>query len=78
MVFSEPTKIEVALARVKLVDGVGCVFVYSHQEYGEKIGDLVSTWLKTNGPTAEKNLMTWETFPHPKEFLPAPAKTGNK
>lgn len=73
--FPQPTMIEVAFARVKLVDGVGCAFVYSHREYGEKIGDQVSAWLKANGPTAEKNLMSWKAFPHPKEFSSNPAKT---
>lgn len=65
VVFGRPNFIEVALARFKLVDGLGCSIVYSHRIYGEKIGDQMSAWLKTNGPEKEKALMEWKEIPSP-------------
>ena len=61
--------IEVAFARFKLVDGMGCVMVYSHREYGEKIGDQVGAWLRANGPSIEKTLMAWGDFPRPQQVI---------
>ena len=49
VVFPRPTFIEVAFARLKLVDGVGCAVVYSHRIHGEKTGDAMSGWLRANG-----------------------------
>jgi len=37
VVFGRPNFIEVAFARFKLVNGVGCSIVYSHRIYGEKL-----------------------------------------
>lgn len=65
VVFGQPTFIEVAFARFKLVDGKGCSFVYSHRIYGEKIGDEMSAWLQANGPAIEKALMESNAFPSP-------------
>ena len=65
VVFGRPTFIEVAFARLKLVDGTGCSLVYSHRIYGEKIGDQMSAWLRDNGPTVEKALMEWSSIPAP-------------
>lgn len=62
VVFGRPTFIEVAFARFKLVDGVGCSVVYSHRIYGEKIGDGMSAWLRENGEPAEKALMQWNSI----------------
>jgi hypothetical protein len=39
VVFGRSNFIEVAFARFKLVDRVGCSSVYSHRIYGEKVGD---------------------------------------
>ncbi len=61
VVFSRPTFIEVAFARLKLVDGVGCSVVYSHRIYGVKAGDAASAWLRANGPEAERALMEWSS-----------------
>jgi hypothetical protein len=69
VILPEPTMIEVAFARFKLVDGMGCVMVYSHREYGEKIGDQVSAWLRANGPGIEKTLMAWDDFPRPQQVI---------
>jgi hypothetical protein len=63
VVFGRPNFIEVAFARFKIVDGLGCSIVYSHRIYGEKIGDQMSTWLKTNGAKKEKVLMEWSDIP---------------
>jgi hypothetical protein len=65
VVFGRPNFIEVALARVKLVDGLGCSIVYSHRIYGEKIGDQMSARLKNNGAKKEKALMEWSDIPPP-------------
>lgn len=65
VVFGRPNFIEVAFARFKLVDGLGCSIVYSHRIYGEKIGDQMSAWLKTNGAEKEKTLMEWKDIPPP-------------
>ena len=65
VVFGRPNFIEVAFARFKLVDGVGCSIVYSHRIYGEKIGDQMSAWLSGNGPEMEKALMAWNDTPSP-------------
>jgi hypothetical protein len=65
VVFGRPNFIEVALARFKLVDGLGCSIVFSHRIYGEKIGDQMSAWLKNNGAEKEKALMEWNDIPSP-------------
>ena len=63
VLFPNPDFIEAAFARFKIAGGVGTSTVYSHREYGKKIGDQMSSWLKTNGPTTEKALMSWEGIP---------------
>lgn len=65
-IFPHPTRIEIAFARFVMVEGIGCVVVYSHREYGERIGPRVSAWLQENGPEIETRLMEWKTFPTPK------------
>src|SRR5947207_103176 len=65
VVFGRPNFIEVAFARFKLVNGVGCSIVYSHRIYGEKVGDQMSAWLNDNGPKTEKGLMEWNNIPSP-------------
>jgi hypothetical protein len=65
VVFARPSFIEVAFARLKLVDGNGCSIVYSHRIYGEKIGDQMSAWLSANGQEIEKTLMEWSSMPSP-------------
>jgi len=63
VVFGRSNFIEVAFARFKLLDGVGCSIVYSHRIYGEKVGDQMSAWLNDNGPKVEKMLMEWKDIP---------------
>jgi len=65
VVFGRPNFIEVAFARFKLMDGIGCSIVYSHRIYGEKVGDQMSAWLKNNGVEKEKALMEWKAVPSP-------------
>jgi hypothetical protein len=74
VVFDRPNFIEVAFSRFKLVDGLGCSIVYSHRIYGEKIGDQMSAWLKTNGPEKEKALMEWNDIPSPASLNKASGK----
>ena len=69
VIFPQPTMIEIAFARFMLVDGMGCVVVYSRREYGEKIGPRVSAWLQENGPKIEQELMEWKRFPAPRALL---------
>jgi hypothetical protein len=76
VVFGRPHFIEVAFARFKLVDGVGCSIVYSHRIYGEKIGDQMSAWLNDNGPKVENMLMQWDEIPTPASLRELPRKEG--
>lgn len=69
--FPQPGFIEVAFARLKLTDGVGCSCIFSHRIYGEKVGDQMSTWLKANAPATEKALMDWTAIPTPASFKQA-------
>ena len=68
VVFGRLNFIEVAFARFKLVNGLGCSIVYSHRIYGEKIGDQMSAWLKNNGAEKEMALMEWNDIPSPASF----------
>jgi hypothetical protein len=72
VVFGRPEFIEVAFARLKMIDGQGCSIVYSHRIYGEKIGDQMSAWLSANGMKVEKALMEWSAIPSPSAFRGAP------
>ena len=63
VVFGRPDFLEAALARFKLMDGVGCSIVYSHRIYGAKVGDQMSKWLNDNGSKMEKTLMDWDGNP---------------
>jgi len=76
VVFGRPNFMEVAFARFKLVDGVGCSGVYSHRIYGEKVGDQMSAWLKDNGPKMEKMLMEWNDIPSPASLRELPHTQG--
>jgi hypothetical protein len=76
VVFGRPNFIEVAFARFKLLDGVGCSIVYSHRIYGEKVGDQMSAWLNDNGPKVEKMLMEWKDIPSSASLRELPRKEG--
>ena len=62
-VLGNPAFLEAAFARCVLVDGAGVVVVYSHRVYGKQAGEAMGEWLKTNGPSLEKTLMTWDKMP---------------
>lgn len=68
VLFPRPELIEAVFARFKLTDGVGSAVIYSHREYGNKVGDQMSAWLKKNGPVIEKTLMALEPLPKPDQF----------
>jgi len=55
--FPQPTFIEAVFTRIKMTDGIGSSIVYSHREYGDKVGPQMSAWLQKNGPALEKDLM---------------------
>src|SRR5438093_2914597 len=74
VMFGRPKFIEVAFARFKLVDGVGCSIVYSHRIYGEKVGDQMSAWLNNNAPKIERTLMEWNNIPSPASLRELPRK----
>jgi len=67
-----PGFLEAAFARIVLVDGVGAAAVYSHRIYGQDAGRLMGEWLKANGATVEKSLMTWEALPTPASLRSLP------
>jgi len=60
VLFKRPDFLEAAFARIKLVDGKGHSFVYSHRFYGDKAPDEMNAWLKASGEKTEKALMAWE------------------
>ena len=65
VLFPNPNFIEATLTRFKISDGIGTSMVYSHREYGSKVGDQMSAWLKANCPTSEKALMDLDKIPVP-------------
>ena len=64
-VLGKPEFLEVAFARISLIDGVGSAAVYSHRIHGKEAASLMGDWLKANGATVEKTLMSWEHVPAP-------------
>ena len=62
-ILGAPGLMEAVFARVRLVDGVGVIVVYSQREYGEKAAATIGGWLQTNGQATEKSLMTWDKLP---------------
>ena len=55
---------EVTFARFRLLNGVGTGVIYSHPAYGKKAKDEITAWLKSNGKTAEQNLLKWDAMPN--------------
>jgi hypothetical protein len=70
VIFTRPNFSEAAFARLKLVEGKGCSFVYSHRIYGEEIADEMSAWLSANGLEVEKTLLEWSSMPSPTLLRP--------
>ena len=64
-ILGNPELLEAVFARVVLVDGVGEVAVYSHRIYGKDAAGPMGEWLKANGASIEKALMTWDRIPSP-------------
>lgn len=64
-ILGNATLLEAVFARIVLTDGVGTVAVYSHRVYGGEAAGPIGDWMQTNGPTIEKNLMTWDKIPSP-------------
>jgi hypothetical protein len=62
--FGRPEFIEAAFARFSMHEGVGSAVVYSHRVYGKKAEPEMRAWLAKNGPSTEKNLMTWDAMPN--------------
>ena len=62
-ILGNPDLLEAVFARIVLIDGVGKVAVYSHRIYGKEAAGPMGEWLKANGPSIEKTLMTWEGIP---------------
>lgn len=62
-ILAAPGVMEAVFARVRLVDGVGIVAVYSQREYGDKAAAVVGEWIQKNGAAVEKTLMSWEGMP---------------
>lgn len=65
VLFPQPDFIEAVFARFKLEGGVGRSFIYSHREYGKKVGEQMSAWLQKSGPATERALMSMEPLSLP-------------
>jgi hypothetical protein len=63
VVLSDPTVMEAVFQRFVLIQGVGYAMVYSHRIYGQKVGDQMSPWIKQNGASTEKLLMSFDPIP---------------
>ena len=63
VLFPRPEFIEAVFARFTLEKGTGTAVIYSHREYGNKIGDKMSVWLNQNGPIVENALMALKQYP---------------
>lgn len=63
VLFPRPDFIEAVFARFKMAGNTGVAVIYSHREYGNKVGNQMSAWLQKNGPVTEKTLMTWNQLP---------------
>ncbi len=64
-ILGNATLLEAVFARLVLMDGIGMVAVYSHRVYGKEAAGPIGEWMQANGPTIEKNLMTWDKIPSP-------------
>jgi len=60
VLFPQPKFIEAVFARFMIAKGKGASLIYSHRIHGEKSGPAASEWLKANGPSIEKKLMSWK------------------
>lgn len=60
VLFTRADFVEAAFARIKLVDGKGHSFVYSHRFYGNTAPDEMGAWLKANGEKTENALLEWD------------------
>ncbi len=76
VVFGRPTFLEGVQTRLRMVNGQGVSIVYSHRMYGKAAGPEMSNWLKENGPSIEKALMTWEFPPSVVALQKAPVAKG--
>ena len=65
VIFTRPDFVEVAFARLKLVDGKGCSFIFSHRIYGEDLENESNEWLSANAQEIERLLMEWSSMPTP-------------
>jgi len=61
--FPQHDFIEAVFARFRLEGGIGLAVIYSHREYGQKIGNQMSAWLQQNGPADEQALMALAPIP---------------
>ena len=70
VMFPQPDFIEAVFAKFKLVGGTtGAAAIYSHREYGQKIGDQMSAWLQQKGPAIERALLGEPALPPPATAL---------
>jgi hypothetical protein len=63
VVLSDPAVMESVFQRFVLIQGIGYAMVYSHRIYGQKVSDQMSPWLKENGDSIEKLLMSFDPIP---------------
>lgn len=67
VVFTQPTFMEAAFARIVMDKGTGCSVVFSHRIYGKNPRDAMDKWLRGNGETIEKALMAMPVPATPKK-----------
>ncbi|HMG34106.1 MAG TPA: hypothetical protein VKM94_09230 [Blastocatellia bacterium] len=63
VVLGTPGFLEAVQARFKLINGKGAAIIHSHRVYGKEVGNEMSEWLKLNGQSLEKTLMSWDPPP---------------
>lgn len=67
VVFTQPTFMEVAFARLVMDKGTGASVVYSHRFYGKTPRDATDKWLRANGEKIEKALLAMPVPATPKK-----------
>jgi hypothetical protein len=63
VMFGQPTFLEAAFARIRLVDGGAVIVVYGRRIYGNAAGGAMSGWLEKNAVATETALRTWTGIP---------------
>ena len=63
VLFPSSNFFEVAFARFVITGGMGSSHIYCHREWGKDANKLMDFWLKKNGVSIEKELMSFTPIP---------------